>query len=300
MAVDHGWIERVTSLKQWRRGGERAPHKPLLLLYALGRLQRFGSSAMAFADVESDLRQLLNEFGPPRPTSPGYPFHHLVSDGFWTVRMPGGSYSPGPSLGALRAGAVGELTTEFASSVEESPTLYAAVVRAILDGNFPDTLHDDILEAVGIELESVELAPAPGVVSRRRRDPAFRERVLTAYEYRCAACGYDGQFLREAVGIDAAHVRWWAAEGPDEVANALALCSLHHKLLDRGAMGITQDRRVAVSSHFIGRGSAASSVVLSLVGRPFFRPQRGQPVPHRDHILWHGAEVFRGPARISA
>ena len=55
--------------------------------------------------------------------------------------------------------------------------------------------------------------------------------MLLAYEYRSAICGLDGQLFRQAVGIDAAHIRWWAADGPDEVGNALALCSLHHKLL---------------------------------------------------------------------
>jgi len=67
------WITRVASLNQWRRGGERAPHKPLLLLYMLGRLQTLGSASVAFVDAEVDLRRLLEEFGPPRPTSPGYP-----------------------------------------------------------------------------------------------------------------------------------------------------------------------------------------------------------------------------------
>nr|WP_244301910.1 MULTISPECIES: hypothetical protein [Microbispora] len=33
------WVERVAGIKPWKRHGERAPHKPLLLLYALGRLR---------------------------------------------------------------------------------------------------------------------------------------------------------------------------------------------------------------------------------------------------------------------
>ena len=53
------WVERVTSLNQWRRGGERAPHKPLLLLYALGRLQRTGSSRMAFVEAEGDQKSVV-------------------------------------------------------------------------------------------------------------------------------------------------------------------------------------------------------------------------------------------------
>ena len=293
------WIERVTSLNQWRRGGERAPHKPLLLLYALGRLQRTGSSSMAFADSEPDLKRLLEEFGPPRTTSPGYPFHHLTSDGLWVVRTPAGIGSPGPNLGDLRAGAVGELDSGFSSAVEHDLTLFASVVHAILDENFPATLHQDILDACGITLEVAEM-PEVAKAKKRRRDASFRERVLVAYEYRCAFCGYDGQLSREAVGIDAAHIRWWAADGPDDVANAVALCSLHHKLLDRGALGLTKEHKVAVSAHFLGRSTTAETLVLALVDRPLLSPQAGQPLPHGQHVDWHAAEVFRAPARLGA
>lgn len=296
------WVQRVTSLNQWSRGGERAPHKPLLLLYALGNLQRTGSSSIRFTDAEGDLRRLLDEFGPPRTTNPGYPFHHLTNDGLWVVRTPSGPGSPGPNLGPLRAGAVGELDAGFAGDLERDPHLFASVVRAVLDENFPPTLHTDILEATGISLEAVELASllVPATGARRRRDPAFRETVLLDYEYRCAACGYDGSLQREAVGIDAAHIRWWASEGPDEVGNGIAVCSFHHKLLDRGAIGMTGDHHLAVSSHFVGRSAMAEALVLSLVGRPVLAPQPGQPLPHPDHIAWHRAEVFRAPARQAA
>jgi putative restriction endonuclease len=147
-----------------------------------------------------------------------------------------------------------------------------------------------------LEVGELPAAQVSGL-QQRRRDPAFRQKVLVAYEYRCAVCGYDGQLLREAVGLDAAHVRWWAADGPDEVSNAVALCSLHHKLLDRGAIGFTIDLTVAVSSHFIGRSDTAEDLVLSLVGRGLQPPQAGEARPHVDHIGWHTREVFRPPAR---
>jgi putative restriction endonuclease len=192
---------------------------------------------------------------------------------------------------------VGELNAEFASAVERDRRLFAAVVRAILDANFPDTLHQDILDAVGIALAPDELATTEGRATTRRRDPRFRELVLLAYEYRCAACGYDGQLGREAVGIDAAHVRWWAADGPDEVANGVALCSLHHKLFDRGAVGLTLDHHLSVSSHFVGRSAAADDLVMALIGRPLLAPQAGRSLPDGHHVGWHTREVFRTPAR---
>jgi putative restriction endonuclease len=171
--VSQEWVHRVTSLKQWRRGGERAAHKPLLLLYVLGRLQRRGTSATTFTEAERDIRRLLQEFGPPRDTSPGYPFHHLTTDGLWIVRTPSGVGSPGPNLRELRAGAVGELSTDFAGDLERDPRLFAAVVRAILDANLPSTLHEDILSAAGVSMEPAELAAAVGAAKNRRRDPAF-------------------------------------------------------------------------------------------------------------------------------
>ncbi|MFG3441971.1 hypothetical protein ACGF0J_32400 [Nonomuraea sp. NPDC047897] len=96
------WIERVAEIRRWTRGGERAPHKPLLLLYVLGRFQRHGNRPIPFSAAEAELRKLLKEYGPPRDTSPGYPFHHLTSDGLWLVDTRHGPGSPGPELGRLR------------------------------------------------------------------------------------------------------------------------------------------------------------------------------------------------------
>ena len=80
------WIERTGGLHQWTRGDERAPHKPLLMLYALGRFQRDPEEALRYSDVERDLHALLRAYGPPRATTPAYPFHHLRTDGLWEVR----------------------------------------------------------------------------------------------------------------------------------------------------------------------------------------------------------------------
>jgi putative restriction endonuclease len=203
-------------------------------------------------------------------------------------------------LSDLRRGAAGELENSFAKAFEKDPRLIGQVVRLLLDSNFPPSLQADILAAVGLEIEPTELAGVVLDFARRKRDPAFREAVLLAYEYRCGICGYDGQLMREAVGVDAAHVRWWAADGPDEVTNGLALCSLHHKLLDRGAIGLTADHRVAVSAHFIGRSDIAEQMVLSLVGRDVDKPQPGQSRPMPEHVRWHTREVFRSPARQAA
>jgi putative restriction endonuclease len=72
-------------LTLWSKGNQRAPHEPLLVLYALGCWSR-GVTEIPYFDVEKDLIRLLREFGPPRRTPhPEQPFWRLQGDGLWVV-----------------------------------------------------------------------------------------------------------------------------------------------------------------------------------------------------------------------
>ncbi|MFB6440075.1 phosphorothioated DNA-binding restriction endonuclease [Streptomyces sp. NPDC056411] len=293
------WLERVGRLRQWARGGVRAPHKPLLMLYALGRFRRDPGGTMRYSEVEQDLRELLADYGPPRPTSPAYPFHHLVSDGVWEVRTDLGDGSPGTGVQVLReSGARGQLAAGLRAELDADPALLGRLARLLLEVHFPPSLHDDLAAAVGLELEpDGGMLGAAGRVPGRRRAGELRQQVLVAYEYRCAFCGFDGAIGRVPVGLEAAHVRWWAFQGPDEVANCMCLCSLHHKLFDRGVLGLDVGRRITVSREFVGRGTAARAQVLDLSGRDLIGPQTGSDGIAAAHIAWHTAQVFRGEPR---
>ena len=298
-----GWLERVANVRRWTRDGVRAPHKPLLMLFALGRLQRLGSSRVSFADAEPVLQTLLDEFGPAnRKTSPAYPFHHLRTDGLWVVTTDDGS-EPGASPTRLRATATGAFAPDFEAALRSDPTLAALASRTILDGEFPESLHSEICAVAGLDVEGLEVSVARERVvglDARRRSPRFRDDVLVAYEYRCAVCGFDGWLGRETVGLDAAHVRWWAFDGPDSVDNGMCLCVLHHNLFDRGVIGLSADLRVTVSRRFVGRSESAQALVLALVDRPLFGPQAGEPPPGDDFVRWHGQQVFQAPARAAS
>jgi putative restriction endonuclease len=82
-------LEQFDRLNVWSRGDLRAPHKPLLVLYALGRWSRGESTDIPFRDAEPVLTALLKEFGPSRQSyHPEYPFWRLQNDGVWTVHAP--------------------------------------------------------------------------------------------------------------------------------------------------------------------------------------------------------------------
>ncbi|MPY30298.1 restriction endonuclease [Streptomyces adustus] len=290
------WLERTAKLRQWTRSGTRAPHKPLLLLYALGRFQEDADSRLRYSSIEQDLQRLLTEYGPPNRTTPAYPFHHLVSDGMWEVRTDHGHGSPGSGVGDLRTtGATGRLAPELRAALRREPQLLERIARLLLDLHFPPSLHGELCEAVGLDLEPAQAEQLSAV--RRQRDRRMREAVLTAYEYRCAFCGYDGRIGTVPVGLEAAHVHWWAFGGPDDVANGLCLCSLHHKLFDKGVLGVDDGHRVLVSQRFVGHSPAARRHVVALSGRPLIGPQPGARPVAAEHLAWHTSQVFHGDPR---
>jgi putative restriction endonuclease len=181
------------------------------------------------------------------------------------------------------------------------PGTLAAAARLLLDLHFTPGLAVMICDQVGLDLAVLELAASPGVAAARRslRRPGFAEEVLRAYAYQCAMCGFDGALGRNPVGLEAAHVRWHSQDGPDVVANGLALCALHHALFDLGVLGLTAERRIRISDLYVARSEAGRGVGL-LAGRALIAPMHGQLVVELDHIGWHGRQVFKGAAAEAA
>ena len=165
------------------------------------------------------------------------------------------------------------------------PELIALVAVRLLDQHFAPGLHEEILDAVGLRLG----APA---VAARHRDAAFRTAVLEAYLAECCVCGFSLRLGDGLIGVDAAHIRWHAHGGPDEVPNGLALCALHHRLFDHGAITVLEDHRVRVATAL--SGSSARELLEGLDGRPVRLPVDGRLRPRPGHLHWHHAQVFHG------
>ena len=287
-------IGRLTGLRQFQQQGHRAPHKPLLVLMALAALINDGSSELEWATVEAQLGPVIGEFGRASRTNPAqtaaYPFTHLRSDGVWVLNRE----VPMDKLGPLRAAPVtGRFPPDLEAALLTDRTRALAVARDIVAGQFPESLAADVLTAVGLDPGLVlGLADAPAALPARRRSVQWRQDVLQAWDRSCAFCGFDGELGGAPVAIEAAHVRWFNFDGPDDPDNGLALCSLHHKLFDRGVLGLDGDARIAVSSMFTARTEAGKRVYDLQDVR--LSPRRGTVLPAHTHITWHRSEVFKG------
>jgi putative restriction endonuclease len=119
-----------------------------------------------------------------------------------------------------------------------------------------------------------------------------RERNLAG---RLPYCGFDVRLGSVSIALDAAHIRWHQAGGPDVEVNGLALCVLHHKTFDLGAFTVA-DGVVLVSDRAHGT-AGFEEWLMAHHGRPLRDPQRPDWRPEPEHLAWHGREVFKGEAR---
>jgi len=282
-------------IRMWKRRSERALHKPLLLLYALGKCARGEPRMIPYAEVDRSLRPLLEEFGPPRATyHTEYPFWRLQNDQVWELEHAEHIQTRQSNIDAkkselLRYNVEGGFPEPIYTALRRNRQLLLTIAHRILDAHFPASMHEDILTAVGLDT-SVESA------THRVRDSKFRTRVLTAYTYSCAVCGFDVRLGTTHVGLDAAHIRWHQAGGPDVERNGLALCVLHHKLFDRGAFTISVNYRIELSEHLYG-SNGFEQHLLRYHGAQLIYPVNPQHLPAAEHLSWHHKEVFKGPAR---
>lgn len=279
------FLDRLAKLRRFSGSGVRAPHKPLLLLFALARLQA-GKATVGYREADAVLPRLLRAYGPPGTRARvADPFVRLRSDGIWCLDAapdlfdasgqgrPAVMFSADPKAG---------FALEVIDLLRHEPSLLEKAARQLLDANFAPGLHDDIAAAVGLDL---------GLGERIARNPAFRDAVMRAYMCECAICRFSLRCGDGLVGLEAAHLRWHALGGMCEVGNGLALCVLHHRLLDLGVITLTGDLRVQISRAVNGQSARS---LLELDGRAISLPVEATHRPWPESVEWHRRNVFRG------
>ena len=288
-------IQRFETLRQWGSRGERAPHKPLLVLYAIGKLLRDEDRLISYIDdIEENLENLLKEFGPRRDNhNPQFPFWRLQNDEIWEVSdadqiretVSGDAY-----ITDLRnynvSGGFNE--TVFAQLQNDSELVFE-VIHKLLEKHFPPSIHEDILQAVNIELPLQAF-------DTRTRTSNFRRNILRAYEYRCAICGFDVKLGAAPIALEASHIKWKSHGGPSETVNGLALCVMHHKLFDRGAFTLSKRLEILVSDDAHGT-KGFQEWLMDFHRQKINFPQRQSYYPEVEFIGWHVREVFQGDYR---
>ena len=288
------FLAKVAKINVCKSGDKRSPHKPLLILLCLGRIHAGKPRLVGFDEIEDKLVRMLSEFGPlSARNTPQLPFWYLQSDGFWELPKTDGVMTKSGSISkkVLRDDKISVgFTKDIYELLKNDSELVQKISDLILETHFPPSLRQEILDEAGLDFEA---NLGSGSAKKAKRDPAFRRRVLEAYDYRCAICDFSVRMENTPVALEAAHIKWFQAGGPDVENNGLALCCLHHKLLDRGAIAFDNDLKIIISEKANGHGGF-QDWVLDFDGKPLRTPRNKEYLPKSEFTKWHINEVFQG------
>lgn len=139
--------------------------------------------------------------------------------------------------------------------------------------------------ALGIMARSesvIERKYAERLMKQRLHQPAFRARVLDAYEIRCAVCRLNHGSL-----LDAAHITPDRDESSStSVTNGLSLCKIHHRAYDIDMIGIDANYQVHVRKDILieNDGPMLEHGIKAMDKTRITVPTRPSEQPDRDRL----------------
>jgi putative restriction endonuclease len=240
-----------------------SPHKPCMLLAVLDLAEAGALAKNEIRYLPNLLERYAEYFDIVRTqtdhASPYLPFFHLRGDEFWHLIPINGRESQLASMRTARSHT--DIQTNV-DHVELNPELYrylrdanarAALRNALIERWFPDraeALNRALAahsEEDAYELTLREGTPPPYTVTQRVGQAAFRNVVLQAYDYRCAATGWR-LIVPGAWGlIDAAHLIPYAETQNNDPRNGMALTPTFHRALDQNLIAPGPDLKWHVS-----------------------------------------------------
>jgi putative restriction endonuclease len=291
----------------------RAPHKPFLLLsimdlVAQGQIvQNWIEPSFELVDTWNGYWNAIMPIG--KHSSMAYPFPRLQSDGFWQrIAKPGYDADVDyniSSMAKLREIYAGARMDENLFVLLMDPVARELLRSALIQTYFSSEIQPLLEEQAfvnltaftyardviaGIKESTASFAPAPPEI-QRVRDQGFRRAIVSLYDHRCALCGIRMRTPEGHTVVEAAHIVPWSESHDDLPTNGLCLCRLCHWSFDEGLMSVGKTYEVLVSDR-VRIDSNMPGHVLTLLGRPIFKPENKRYWPNQANLDRHRKTCF--------
>jgi hypothetical protein len=199
----------LLNLKVFSKSGQRSVHKPLLVLYALGRCFCGRQRLMPFREINVELPDLFSIISPEKTSefNAHYPFVRLESDGVWEianskafVRNSSGDVS---KTDLLEMDAWGGFSEEIFNELRGNKEYIERLVMNILEMHFDPNVHERILSALvvfrkskpdGHEIRDISMGYYQTQASRTANAAAWWNILHGLQEY-YKSCRYQGVAL---------------------------------------------------------------------------------------------------------
>jgi putative restriction endonuclease len=263
MPARNQWLTCMANLNVNRSQGDPAPHKPLLLLSVLTRLdegEALPESLTLTPELAFRFQTLWSVVAHRHTQRPDIrlPFHHLQSDGVWSALAADGT--PSPHSRATRIARIEPAFAEFVADANNRED----VKRVLIQTYFTPAEQVALCELVGLPAEAV--APLAG-----GGNPAEFEKVLRR--------GREARFRL----LDSRN---------NDPRNGLALCKNAHWMFDQGLWTVAENLEVEVAQEEFDESGPEGLLLLPYRGQRLHLPRDSATWPDPAHLDWHRRKVF--------
>ena len=146
----------------------------------------------------------------------------------------------------------------------------------------PDLSLAAVLNSAPGEFTEIEKRYAMREVRQRLHQPAFRAKVINAYETRCSIC-----LLNHGELLEAAHIIPDSDENSTtKVDNGISLCKIHHAAYDNELIGISPDYIVHVRKDLMSEidGPMLKHGIQDMNSRKLYLPMNNKRMPNKESL----------------
>ncbi|ORU95089.1 MAG: hypothetical protein A6F71_10505 [Cycloclasticus sp. symbiont of Poecilosclerida sp. M] len=285
-------LEAFVSIKRGQsKHKESTLHKPLLLLFMLGKYWNNSARLLLFQDMRFPFEQLLKDFCGPKIHDEAvmYPFWYLQSSHqIWTVvgektinKWFGAKNRSDkrPSIAdAMNCALFGGFTPHVYRRIINDKVMLLEIVFTVLREFFPIAKHIPLLQSIGIPSKS--------------KPSVFQQQIFANYHYSCSICEFPGIRNDASMDLQVAYIRPPVAGGPKtNQRNCITMCDKHKNLFDFGAFTISKESEILISEPFRTRGGSQN--LLSYDNKRAIFPDDPNTRPDERYLAWHRTKAFQ-------
>lgn len=127
------------------------------------------------------------------------------------------------------------------------------------------------------------------IIKPRIGQGAFKILITDAYQRRCAITGE-----KTLPVLEAAHIKPYSLEGPNEISNGLLLRRDFHTLFDRGYITIDKELNIEVSKRIKEDYGNGKEYYAYHGKKLIILPERREQRPDPYYLEWHNENVYLG------
>lgn len=306
------YLKKLTHLNRASKDGEKAPHKPILLLSIIESIEagdirenRIEITAELIARFRDNWNRLVksNIFQP----NFSLPFYHMKSEGFWYLHTYVGKEIIVTSSSSIKSFAQLKESVEYAYfddalfEILLQPKAREEIYQILITKYFNG--HDTIQKQGGLfEILANQILNDTSNEYQRQIDKADEEEVFVRcgvfkkvvpkiYDFSCCISGMRVISGFDIQMVDACHIVPFSVSHDDTITNGISLSPNFHRAFDRGLISLNEEYRVIVSNSFTE--SDSNFALKSFEGKRILLPNEKHHLPSIENIRWHNEKIFK-------